>query len=167
VLQCIGDALANQHRQRWSTIIGVNGGCSRHDAIAVWRWRSVKSFLPPQQRSGDQVPCTRKAGARPGTLHSRGTSSAGFTGSTSCRLEPQSDSSLADTNGSQLQENVSPLALEFRLNCRSRFPRRRHVRSIQSKRARNTPVGSGAIVMDSGHERRDWSGGSSSWPRGD
>ena len=40
-------------------------------------------------------------------------------------------------------------------------------RRVKGKRARNTPVGSGAIVMDSGHERRDWSGGSSSWPRGD
>jgi hypothetical protein len=37
----------------------------------------------------------------------------------------------------------------------------------KGKRARNTPVGSGAIVMDSGHERRDRSGGSSSWSSGD
>jgi threonine/homoserine/homoserine lactone efflux protein len=26
VLQCVGDALANQHRQRWSTIAGVGAG---------------------------------------------------------------------------------------------------------------------------------------------
>jgi hypothetical protein len=39
-------------------------------------------------------------------------------------------------------------------------------RLFESKRARNTPVGSGLTVMDSGNERRVWSGGWSTWPCG-
>jgi uncharacterized membrane protein len=38
---------------------------------------------------------------------------------------------------------------------------------VTRKRPRNAPVGSGRFVMDSVYERRVWSGGWSSWPRGD